>query len=100
MIYVGAPVAERGWILQRWIDNVREQETTHGIKIVCLYTDSADDTFKILEDNDVDILYDKYLKSRDKERIDKHYWGEPGEYRYMANLRNNLIQFVQKQDAE
>lgn len=93
-VVVGCPVAERGWVLQDWIDSVRMQQLDGEVDIVCLYTRSHDDTLEILQRNDVRVL-ESPLPTRPFDRMRGHNWSySDHEYEYMASIRNELRETI------
>lgn len=90
-IVVGCPVKDRAWILPWWFEAIRAQKI--DVEIYCLYTASEDDTELILKDNDAHVIHD-LREGRKRNDIDRHIWGLPGNYQYMADLRNDLLQLV------
>ena len=99
-IAVGCPVKDRGWVLETWFDAV-ETQIVPGIEIevVCVYSESEDDTEKILRSRGAHILYDE-KRGRSPWEINSHAWGSPAVYEYMASLRNQLLDWVQASDAD
>lgn len=93
-IVIGCPVKNRAWILPRWFDAVFSQQYLGDldVEVVCVYTDSEDDTEKILKDEGVVILYD-FNVGRSTLDIDRHYWGVLKTYQYMADMRNRLVDY-------
>jgi hypothetical protein len=93
-IGVCAPVAERGWVLQAWINHIHWQDirSEAEVRIFALTSPSNDDTEQILEDNNVEVIY-RVKETRPKDEIDGHVW-HPKSYFYMAQLRNCLVSRV------
>jgi hypothetical protein len=114
-LVIGMPVKDRSWILPVWFKAVNENvadarssyaNITHtvpsvhlDVEIVALYTDSEDDTKKILEDNSVVILHDTG-PGRTAEEINRHLWGTPMWYEYMAHIRNELLDWAGDHNAD
>ncbi len=93
-VLIGCPVAERAWILERWLDAVEGMITLAGVEaeIICVYTPSEDDTLPILRRRGVEVIRGPQL-TRNRDRIDNHTWGDQnGEIGYMAHLRS-LLQY-------
>ena len=101
-IVFGCPVAERAWVLPDWLKSIKSQEYSQPtvVSIVCIYTESHDDTLKILEDANVEIVHSS-LPTRSFDRIRDHLWGSQNhEYEYMASLRNALRKEVLVRNAD
>ena len=89
-IVAGCPVAERAWVLQDWINSLRQQEIDAELEIVCVYTHSIDSTLDILQRNDV-VVVESPMPTRPWARMMEHAWSYyDHEYEYMASLRNEL----------
>jgi len=98
-VVVGAPVAERAWVLPRWHEAVIGQARSGlDIEVVCHYTHSKDQTLALLADRGVTVLNDPLRPTRPVESIDRHEWrfGNRGrDAAYMADLRNVLVAWVE-----
>lgn len=90
-IVIGCPVANRDWCLPDWFDAIAEQDMP--IEVVCVYSDSQDNTEDILRERGATIVHDE-RPGRPRNEIDGHCWGEPKTYAYMASLRNILLDSV------
>ncbi len=91
---IGCPVAERAWILPKWIAAVKSQ--TVSTDIVCVYSHSHDGTLKLLEEAGAHIIESNF-PTRDQARIYDHLWDQQrGEYRMMSILRNELVEWAQE----
>lgn len=89
-LVIGCPIAERAWAIPDWYDALVKASTDiDNVSFVCVYTPSSDDTKQLLVDRDVVILSGSSI-TRPRSRLDNHRWEQP-EYKYMAYLRNQLI---------
>jgi glycosyltransferase involved in cell wall biosynthesis len=95
-VVVGCPVAERAWILPRWLEAVHRQSIP--VEIVCLYTESKDNTRQLLEDAGAKVV-ESPLQTRPASRMHLHYWGKD-EYKLMSSLRNSLLEVVRGLDTD
>jgi hypothetical protein len=93
-IVVGCPVVERGWILPQYLGAIEAQQVYADVVVVCLYTQSRDNTLDVLKEHDVDVV-PGLLPPRPRERLRDHIWSyDAGDYRYMTTLRNMLLSYV------
>jgi GT2 family glycosyltransferase len=90
-IVIGCPVANRGWVLQRWIDAVRTASLP-GSQITFVTTESTDDTEEIIVSNRCNMVRVNTISTRPTPAVDNHIW-TPERYRDMAVLRNRLLQY-------
>lgn len=91
-IVAGCPITERGWIVDEWAACLRNQ-SNFDIELVCLYSDSFDDTWCKLHDNGVHVLrHDSLPLQTPSERL-MHAWNgvQTGK---LATLRNTLESYV------
>lgn len=96
-LIIGCPVAERGWILPHWFDAIYAQEIE--AEIVCVYSESVDNTEAILKEEGVTVIPDLRLP-RPVNEMDNHQWGAQEKYAYMASMRNRLVEYALSQDAD
>lgn len=95
-IVIGCPIKDRAWCLPEWFDSIDKQNVP--VQIVCVYSESDDDTLKILDDNGVTVIEDE-RPGRSLTEIDGHLWGNTDTYQYMADLRNGLMDVVKAMGA-
>lgn len=97
MIIVGAPVHERGWVLQEWFDAlaVQEEHPPDGLQIILNYGASTDDTLAIAEKEAqrgrfaaVDVIEDDHT-----DHVGQRFW-TLDRYATMVRLRNDLLRCV------
>lgn len=94
-VVIGMPVKDRAWCLEDWFKSVETQETDASVHVAVLYTESSDDTLRILRDRDTTIIDDEE-PGRPIAEIDDHLWGKEAGYTYMARVRNKLLDKVEK----
>lgn len=93
MIVVGAPVHERGWVLQHWFDHLANQTYDPREMVILLnYGPSGDDTLALVDQEKkrrrfrhVSVLIDR----GDDHRAERQ-WNE-ARYATMTRLRNDLL---------
>lgn len=102
LVVVGAPVAERGWILDRWLECLERQTVKpHGYRFV--YSDSQDYTLRWLDfqrHHDSRFEYRRTelpFFSRDERQGDK---ADPNRSNHFAKLRNELRDMFLQTDAD
>lgn len=102
-LIIGAPVHERAWILQDWLDHLAEQEDfpPNNIEIVVNYGPSSDDTIGILRREDargrfkrITVLYDIH-----DDHVGPRVWSTD-RYATMVRLRNDLLAYVRTQNPD
>lgn len=102
-LIIACPVKDRAWALPQWFDAIawryNELRTPIDLDIVCVYTESEDDTEKILVEKEVTILRDE-RPGRAVIEIDGHCWGSENQYAYMADMRNRIIEHALEADAD
>jgi glycosyltransferase involved in cell wall biosynthesis len=96
-IIAGCPVRNRGWALPQWFEGLRAQD--HDLEILCLASESEDNTIELLKENGATVLFDPQ-PGRPTAAIDGHYWGTMADYEYMARIRNLLLEDVISHDAD
>lgn len=94
-IVVGCPVAERGWALPQWLEAIHRQRFEDvELRIVCLYTESHDDTLAVLQNGGAEVVYGP-LPPRPRAKQRAHIWSyDDGDFAYMTTLRNALLEYV------
>lgn len=99
-VIIGAPVAERRWILPRWWECLAKQ--THQPSGFCfVYSDSHDDTRDYLSWPEMgpSFIYDSKIKfvSRDDRNINP---SDPWQAKHMSDLRNELRSLFLKTNGD
>jgi len=96
-VVVGMPVKERAWCLRDWFAALESQGVEHTV--LALLTPSEDETEQILKDHGAEIMYDTTggRKIRD---IEGHVWGKMETFAYMADMRNELVQWAKDLEAD
>ena len=98
-VVVGAPVAERAWVLPRWYEAVIAQARPGlDVEVVCHYTQSSDATLALLTGWGATVICDPSLPTRTLHSIERHTWRfgrRGGDAGYMAHLRNVLVEWVE-----
>jgi hypothetical protein len=92
MIVVGAPVFERGWILQRWFDGLAQQDLE--LMVVLNYGPGTDDTLAIIERNRERFPI-HVVQTPGVEHVAERQWNLP-RYVVMTTLRNDLLRVVRQ----
>lgn len=98
---IGAPVAERAWILTDWFNQIWGQ-TVKPSQFCFVYSDSKDKTRdSLLQGRDIApvVIKDTVLPyhSRDKRNADKE---DPWRAKHLAKLRNYLLTMFLQTDAD
>lgn len=102
-LIVGAPVHQRAWILQEWLDHLAEQEdfAAGDIEVVVNYGVSTDDTIGILRREAargrfkrITVLYDIQ-----DDHVGPRQW-TLDRYATMTRLRNDLLAYVRNQKPD
>jgi len=99
-VVVGAPVAERAWILPKWFECL-DKQTLKPDGFCFIYSDSQDNTHELLT-NDIAPSYIRRVKlpfiSRDVRNANP---ADPHSAKHMAKLRNELRRlFLSETDAD
>ena len=100
-LVIGAPVKDRAWILPLWLESVHSQFASAGLEphIVCLYSESSDETLELLTGAGVEVIYDDE-PGRSTSEIEGHNWGHFETYDYMSRIRNRLTDHVRNSGAD
>jgi hypothetical protein len=97
LIVVGAPVHERGWILQEWLDAlaVQEDHPPDGLEIVLNYGASTDDTLVIAEKEAQRGRFAavRVIEDEHSDHVRERFW-TLDRYATMVRLRNDLLRCV------
>jgi hypothetical protein len=91
------PVKERAWCLRDWFAALESQGVEHTV--LALLTPSEDETEQILKDHGAEIMYD-LTGGRKIRDIEGHVWGKMETFAYMADMRNELVQWAKDLEAD
>lgn len=101
-LIIGAPVHQRGWILDRWFEHLSKQWEfpPEDVEVVFMASPGSDGTYRVIESAPKKwgfrtvLLED--LTGGDSE---KRVWNE-SRYAKMASMRNQLLEYVRGQEPE